>query len=174
IDFGIARFLPPGGRGTQIGSIGYAPPEQYMGKVESRSDLYSLAATMHHLLTGRDPQLEPPFSFPPLCSLAPEVSSRVADVVMTALQQDINKRPASAKAMLRTLPEPPPEKASVKIASGAIVAASPSSTAATASLAKQAAVVRATPIVPSPAKLPMVQRPRSGSASSMTPTIVLS
>ena len=57
IDFGIARFLPPGGRGTQIGSVGYAPPEQYMGKVEPRSDLYSLAATMHHLLSGRDPQL---------------------------------------------------------------------------------------------------------------------
>ena len=71
IDFGIARFLPPGGRGTQIGSVGYAPPEQYMGKVEPRSDLYSLAATMHHLLTGRDPQLEPPFSFPPLRALAP-------------------------------------------------------------------------------------------------------
>src|SRR5579871_2923085 len=29
IDFGIARFLPPGGRGTQIGSVGYAPPEQF-------------------------------------------------------------------------------------------------------------------------------------------------
>ena len=80
IDFGIARFLPPGGRGTQIGSVGYAPPEQYMGKVEPRSDLYSLAATMHHLLTGRDPQLEPPFSFPPLRALAPEVSIRTADV----------------------------------------------------------------------------------------------
>jgi len=65
VDFGIARFLPPGGRGTQIGSVGYAPPEQYLGKMEPRSDLYSLAATMHHLLTGRDPQLEPPFSFPP-------------------------------------------------------------------------------------------------------------
>src|SRR5207245_9496734 len=63
IDFGIARFLPPGGRGTQIGSVGYAPPEQYLGKMEGRSDLYSLAATMHHLLTGRYPQLEPPFSF---------------------------------------------------------------------------------------------------------------
>ena len=76
IDFGIARFLPPGGRGTQIGSVGYAPPEQYMGKVEPRSDLYSLAATMHHLLSGRDPQLEPPFSFPPLRDLSPEVSHK--------------------------------------------------------------------------------------------------
>src|SRR5579863_2442010 len=76
IDFGIARFLPPGGRGTQIGSVGYAPPEQYMGNVERRSDLYSLAATMHHLLSGRDPQLEPPFSFPDLRSIAPNKIGR--------------------------------------------------------------------------------------------------
>ena len=75
IDFGIARFLPPGGRGTQIGSVGYAPPEQYLGKMEPRSDLYALAATMHHLLTGRDPQLQPPFSFPPLNELARGVST---------------------------------------------------------------------------------------------------
>ncbi len=120
IDFGIARFLPPGGRGTQIGSVGYAPPEQYMGKVETRSDLYSLAATMHHLLSGRDPQLEPPFSFPPLRDLAPSVSQRTAEVVMQALEQDAAKRPASAKAMLRALPEPPPEpKASGALARGA-------------------------------------------------------
>ena len=107
IDFGIARFLPPGGRGTQIGSVGYAPPEQYMGKVEPRSDLYSLAATMHHLLTGRDPQLEPPFSFPPLRALAPEVSTKTADAIMRALEQDVTKRQASAKEMKRALPEPP-------------------------------------------------------------------
>ena len=91
IDFGIARFLPPGGRGTQIGSVGYAPPEQYMGKIEPRSDLYSLAATMHHLLTGRDPQLEPPFSFPPLRDLSPEVSIKTAEVVMRALDKDVRK-----------------------------------------------------------------------------------
>src|SRR6266478_2088681 len=117
IDFGIARFLPPGGRGTQIGSVGYAPPEQYMGKVELRSDLYSLAATMHHLLTGRDPQLEPPFSFPALRTLAPEVSIKTADAVMRTLEQDQNKRPASAKEMLRALPVPPP-KSSGKLGSG--------------------------------------------------------
>lgn len=110
IDFGIARFLPPGGRGTQIGSVGYAPPEQYMGKVEARSDIYSLAATMHHLLSGRDPQIEPPFSFPPVRDLAPEVSAKTADVVMRSLEQDVAKRPVSARAMLQALPDPGPEK----------------------------------------------------------------
>src|SRR5271165_4059366 len=107
IDFGIARFLPPGGRGTQIGSIGYAPPEQYLGQMEPRSDLYSLAATMHHLLTGRDPQLEPPFSFPPVRQLAPDVSVETERVVMWALEREADKRPASAAAMLEALPHPP-------------------------------------------------------------------
>jgi len=109
IDFGIARFLPPGGRGTQIGSVGYAPPEQYLGKLEPRSDLYSLAATMHHLLTGRDPQMEPPFSFPPVRQLAPAVSAATESAIMMALAQDAAKRPASAAEMLAMLPSPPPE-----------------------------------------------------------------
>jgi len=104
IDFGIARFLPPGGRGTQIGSVGYAPPEQYLGKLEPRSDLYSLGATMHHLLTGRDPQLEPPFSFPPVRELAAEVSPQVDQLVMWALERDADNRPASAAMMLERLP----------------------------------------------------------------------
>jgi len=106
VDFGIARFLPPGGRGTQIGSIGYAPPEQYLGKMEPRSDLYALAGTMHHLLTGRDPQLEPPFSFPPVRQLAAEVSLQTERVVMSALDKEIDKRPASAREMRDLLPLP--------------------------------------------------------------------
>ncbi len=109
IDFGIARFLPPGGRGTQIGSVGYAPPEQYMGKTEPRSDLYSLAATMHHLLTGRDPQLEPPFSFPQLRDLNPAISKQTADVVMRALDKELDKRPRDARDMMNALPPPGPD-----------------------------------------------------------------
>jgi len=118
IDFGIARFLPPGGRGTQIGSVGYAPPEQYLGKMEPRSDLYALAATMHHLLTGRDPQLQPPFSFPPLAELAPAVSAQTAQVVMAALDQDVTRRPSSALAMRDLLPKRSTDK---RDASGAVV-----------------------------------------------------
>jgi serine/threonine protein kinase len=109
VDFGIARFLPPGGRGTQIGSVGYAPPEQYLGKMEPRSDVYSLGATMHHLLTGRDPQLAPPFSFPTVHELAPDVSAQTDAVVMRALDKDLNKRFASARDMRLALPDPGPE-----------------------------------------------------------------
>jgi serine/threonine protein kinase len=125
IDFGIARFLPPGGRGTQIGSVGYAPPEQYMGKAEPRSDLYSLAATLHHLLTGRDPQLEPPFSFPPVRQLAPQVSLQTARVVMSALEREVDKRPASAREMLDALPVPPEAGEDAPAAAAASPHASP-------------------------------------------------
>ena len=57
IDFGIARTFQPLSNATMIGTQGYAPPEQYRGKVEFRSDLYALGATMHHALSGRDPAL---------------------------------------------------------------------------------------------------------------------
>jgi tRNA A-37 threonylcarbamoyl transferase component Bud32 len=63
VDFGIARFFNPIKKGTMVGTQGYAPPEQYRGLMEPRSDIFALGATMHHLLTGRDPQEEPPFSF---------------------------------------------------------------------------------------------------------------
>src|SRR5579885_3075949 len=116
IDFGIARFLPKGGHATQIGSPGYAPPEQYVGNVEPRSDIYSLGATMHHLLTGRDPTVEPPFSFPPVRQIAPGVSKDTASAVDRALSHEIAKRFASAREMLKALPEPPPEE---KVANGA-------------------------------------------------------
>src|ERR1700676_2673903 len=172
IDFGIARFLPPGGRGTQIGSVGYAPPEQYMGKVEPRSDLYSLAATMHHLLSGRDPQLEPPFSFPPLRSLAPEVSIKTADAVMRALEQDMTRRPASAKEMLRALPVPPP-KPSGKLGASGGFPPSPLSTMPTGSFDNSAP--DSTPAKAAPPKPSRPWRSPSSSAPASTmPTIVLS
>ena len=54
VDFGIARFVAPSQKGvTAIGTMGYAPPELFAGNVEPRSDIYSLGATMFHLLTGK-------------------------------------------------------------------------------------------------------------------------
>ncbi|MCS6882635.1 MAG: serine/threonine-protein kinase [Oscillochloridaceae bacterium] len=82
IDFGIARVFQPQQRVTQIGTPGYAPPEQYQGLATPRSDIYALGATLHHLLSGRDPRDHPPFTFPRLTG----VSSRTADAIERALQ----------------------------------------------------------------------------------------
>ncbi len=167
IDFGIARFLPPGGRGTQIGSVGYAPPEQYLGKMEPRSDLYSLAATMHHLLTGRDPQLEPPFSFPPVNQLNPAVSPKTARVIIWALENDIAKRPRDAREMLDALPRPD----DAALSHGGTGTQAPIAGMRTVVLSKPAPA----PFAPAPSPSPSPQTPRlpSGPAASAMRTIVL-
>lgn len=110
VDFGIAKVFKHAERGAQIGTPGYAPPEQYQGFATPASDIYSLAATLHHVLTGRDPTKEAPFSFPPVRNLNPKVSRRTSD----ALEQALRMRPeerfgtiAEFRAMLRPLTAAP-------------------------------------------------------------------
>ena len=102
IDFGIARRFDPAqlGNMTVVGTPGYCPPEQYRGHVEPRSDLYALGATLHHLLTGRDPI---PFNFPPADTLNPKVSSELSIVLARALDNEIDKRYESATRMKQAL-----------------------------------------------------------------------
>jgi len=91
VDFGSARVLPPtANRLTGIGTEGYAPPEQYAGAQDPRSDIYAMGATMHHLLTGHGPII--PFEFPPIRNTVPSVNSRLEQIIMKAVQRDIGKR----------------------------------------------------------------------------------
>jgi len=56
IDFGaVSQLLTPEGSSTVAGTFGYMAPEQFAGKAVPTSDLYGLAATLVHLLTGRVP-----------------------------------------------------------------------------------------------------------------------
>lgn len=92
IDFGIARHFTPGKKvdTTAFGTTGYAPPEQYgKGQTDARSDVYALAATLHHLLTQRDPSQDP-FNFPPARQLNPNVP----DDLSVALQKALAHSPA--------------------------------------------------------------------------------
>ena len=115
IDFGIARHFQPANTATMVGTQGYAPPEQYRGKVEPRSDLYSLAATMHHALTGRDPSLEPPFSFPPVKTLCLACETSLAKLIEDGLAYSPEDRPGSAKEFRRQLENVPDMAAPVKL-----------------------------------------------------------
>lgn len=58
IDFGGVNvgWQAPGAAGTTVvGTFGYMPPEQLVGQGGPTSDLYSLGATLLHLVTGRSP-----------------------------------------------------------------------------------------------------------------------
>jgi len=92
VDFGIAKLFKPTERGTQIGTPGYAPPEQYQGLATPQSDVYALGATMHHLLTGLDPTERKPFDFPPVRSVSPAVSQRTSDAIARAVQFKLDDR----------------------------------------------------------------------------------
>lgn len=105
IDFGIAKVFEHGQRGTMIGTEGYSPPEQYRGVAEPRGDLYALGATLHHLLTARDPRLEPPFTFHerPIRLFNPNASEEIEAAVSKSLAYDVHERFGSASEMGVTL-----------------------------------------------------------------------
>lgn len=111
IDFGIARFVAPTQKGvTAIGTMGYAPPELFAGKVQARSDLYSLGATVFHLLTGSDPQDNPLLIFdfsknPRPSQINPAITPEMDAIITKTVAHRPEDRPASALELMRMLEE---------------------------------------------------------------------
>jgi serine/threonine protein kinase/cytochrome c-type biogenesis protein CcmH/NrfG len=127
IDFGIARKFDPNKRTNteNLGTISYASPE-HLGSItapgqkrsaanpgklvqtDARSDIYSLGATMYHLLTNHEPE---PIQTPPAGSILAKnpklhtvrVGNRVVcpieQVIIKSMQQDPAKRFQNAEAM---------------------------------------------------------------------------
>jgi F-box protein 11 len=109
IDFGIARLFKMGQAKDTValGTPGYAAPEQF-GRAQSTAltDIYGFGATLHHLLSGRDPSDEP-FHFPPLTldqyAAGPDLAALIKRMVAPQKEQ----RPASIqeiKQILQKLP----------------------------------------------------------------------
>jgi serine/threonine protein kinase len=103
IDFGIARHFKPGQNKDTIafGSPGYAAPEQY-GKAQTtpQSDIYSLGATLHHLLSGSDPS-QSPFVFAPLSSAT--IPAELATLILRMVKTEANQRPANVAEVKQEL-----------------------------------------------------------------------
>jgi WD40 repeat protein len=110
LDFGLASSA--GGTVIQARTPDYAPPEQFEDRpvhlrTDQRSDLYSLAATIYYLLTGRPPRRpdrgsqhgQPPIEFPK------RVPPALRDLLTQMLAVHPDARPASAHDCLQTLRE---------------------------------------------------------------------
>lgn len=123
LDFGLAKGNPTdASHQTAAKSIfgyskNYASLEQIQGTgTDPRSDLYSLAATLYHLLTKQPPEdaltramavlSRKPDPLVPANELNPDVPRGVAGVLQTAMDLDAAERPASAADMRQMLREP--------------------------------------------------------------------
>jgi serine/threonine-protein kinase len=105
IDFGIARWLNAEEKGvTAVGTMGYAPPELFSGQADNRSDIYSLGATMFHLLTGSDPQNNPLLIFdfnknPRPRQINPLISNEMEQIILRAVEYNPSLRFNTAAEM---------------------------------------------------------------------------
>src|SRR6266508_2995951 len=121
LDFGLAKGSSMQTRATSTGSIfgytpHYAPLEQIHGTgTDRRSDLYSLAATLYHLLTNRMPVdavtragakvNDEPDPLVIASDINPEVPPAIAAILHQAMSQRANQRPPTATAMRSALRE---------------------------------------------------------------------
>ncbi len=95
VDFGTAkvhRADKVGKREALYGTVGYAAPEQYQGAAEPRSDVYALAATLYHVITGDDPT-ENPNKYPKLATMP----GNLRKALESALEPDVKKRITAAE-----------------------------------------------------------------------------
>ena len=108
IDFGIARVFKQGlSQDTQrLGTPGFASPEQYgSGQTGPRSDLYSLGATLHYCLTGKDPRSNQPtlFHFLPAYSYNQQIPLNLSELIQHLVATREDQRPTDAKTVQNEL-----------------------------------------------------------------------
>lgn len=106
IDFGIAREYKEQNLAdtTVLGTKGYAPPEQYSGQTDPRSDIFALGMTMHHLLTGVDPRNGEPYA--PVRQWNPELSEGIEVIIDRCVQPAAENRYQSCADLLYDLEHP--------------------------------------------------------------------
>ncbi len=117
-DFGIARIMSQCSTQTKeaLGSVHYISPEQAKGgRVDNRSDLYSLGVVMYEMITGRPPydgespvavaiqHINGGASLP--STLNPNIPKGLEQIIVKAMSRDLRKRYPSATAMLYDMDE---------------------------------------------------------------------
>lgn len=111
VDFGISKVFVEDELtrlGAQGVTPGYAPPEQYTGGTDQRTDLYAAGAVLYYLVTGQNPldamkrysrrveQLDPRL-------IRPGISAELAQVIIRATALEKDARYPDARSMARDL-----------------------------------------------------------------------
>jgi hypothetical protein len=99
-DFTVAHQFEAMRLATVVGKQSYMAPEQVKGYPCPQSDIYSLGATMHFLLTGQDPE---PLSVSSPRSVRPEVSEEIDLIVRRCTAFDLKKRYADPSEIEKDL-----------------------------------------------------------------------
>ncbi len=117
-DFGIARMMSEGNTLTKeaLGSVHYISPEQAKGgRVDSRSDIYSLGVVMYEMMAGR-----PPYEGESAVGVAiqhinggavapstlnPSIPRGIEQIILRAMAHEIENRYVSATQMLTDMDE---------------------------------------------------------------------
>lgn len=103
IDFGTATpYDDRAYNASVLGTIGYAAPEQYVGKWDCRSDIYGLGVTLHHLVTGVDPGM-PPYETKPIRMLNPDLSPGLEAIILRCIQPNPDERFQTCDALMTAL-----------------------------------------------------------------------
>jgi serine/threonine protein kinase len=118
-DFGIAKILDAEetreltATGTGIGTPEYMAPEQGMGQVDERSDIYALGIILYEMVVGRIPfQADTPMAIllkknqdalPSPRQFVPDLPQSVENVLIKALARDPNHRYQSMRNLVSAL-----------------------------------------------------------------------
>lgn len=118
LDFGLARVPNKNmtEAGTLLGTVGYMAPEQARDPhgVDARADLWSLGATLYWALTGREPYPESGNTVrdlhrrfttlpDPVHIVRPEIPIELSELVSKLMENDADKRHASARVVSTAL-----------------------------------------------------------------------